>query len=222
MIRLVAHLSLALGLLGAVAASAAGPVLAWASHDPEGVYCADPAEIEMVRLINDFRAGRGLEPLGLSEPLGSAAAHKSQEMATNEYFTHVSPGGVTPRELLAAHGYRHNTATGENIAAGQERAEATFEQWQASAAHRELMLDAAFKAIGVARAYKVESRYDWYWTAEFGGVLAEPAQPCAAPPGTPESTPGATPAPADGVPVELRCEGVRFNDGTYDLTCRPA
>ncbi len=222
MIRLVAHLSLVLGLFGLVFAWANGLTSVWASHDPGSVYCAQPEEMEMVRLINDFRAGRGLEPLGLSEPLGSAAEHKSQAMAANEFFTHISPDGVTPRELIAEHGYLHNTATGENIAAGQERAAATFAQWQESAAHRELMLDEAFTAIGVARAYNVESRYDWYWTAEFGGVLAAPAQPCDAAPGTPTAIPGATPAPADGIPVELLCEGVRLDDGTYELTCRPA
>ena len=96
-------------------------------------------------------------------------------MAREEYFTHVSPDGVTPRDLVAAHGYDHNTQTGENLAAGQESAEATFAQWRDSPSHRELMLDENFKAVGLARAYNVETEYDWYWTAEFGGVLAEPA-----------------------------------------------
>lgn len=53
-----------------------------ASHDDGGSYCAGPAELEMLDLINDFRAGRGLEPLGMSRPLGAAATHKSQDMAS--------------------------------------------------------------------------------------------------------------------------------------------
>ena len=195
-----------------------GYVPALAIQAPDETYCAAPAEAAMLGLINDFRAGRGLDPLGLSGPLGAAATHKSEEMASEEYFSHVAPDGVTPRELLAEHGYEHNTATGENIAAGQERAEDTFLQWRESPSHRELMLDEAFEAVGIGRAHNVETAYDWYWTAEFGGVLAEPAQPCDA---SSAATPIAAPLPAEAVPVRLICDGVRLPDGSYDLTCEP-
>ena len=217
-------LAVALGLLAAVYAATSVYQPVWASHDPDGTYCAGPAEMTMLSLINDFRAGRGLDPLELSEPLGAAATHKSKEMAREGYLSHVSPDDVTPRELLAAHGYEHNTATGENIAAGQESAEATFAQWRDSPSHRELMLDEDFEAIGIARAYNVETDYDWYWTAEFGGVLAEPAGACNAPDESSDDVPAATPAAVDGdaVPVRLICDGMRLADGTYDLTCREA
>jgi uncharacterized protein YkwD len=220
--RFLAHVGLALALLGAVFATASVQPRAAASHDPDGVYCAAPAELAMLTLINGFRAGHGLDPLGLSEPLGAAATHKSEAMARGAWFSHISPDGVTPRDLLAQHGYRHNTATGENIAAGQESAEAAFRQWRDSASHRELILDETFAAIGIARAYNVETPYDWYWTAEFGGELAEPAAACDAPDGSPPATPAATPQPPGGTPVQLYCEGTRRTDGTYDLTCREA
>lgn len=223
MTRFFALFSIALGLLATISAMVGAPAPAQASHDPEGTYCASPAEATMLSLINDFRAGRGLDPLELSAPLGAAATHKSEEMAREEYFSHVSPDNVTPRELVAAHGYAHNTATGENIAAGQESAEATFAQWRDSPSHRELMLDENFKAIGLARAHNVETEYDWYWTAEFGGVLAEPAEMCQ-PESSSDTVPAATPGPGgDGaVPVRLVCDGFRADDGTYDLTCREA
>ncbi len=220
--RFFAAFSNWLGLLAAVSVMVGVPSLAWASHDPDGTYCAEPAEAAMLSLINDFRAGRGLDPLELSEPLGAAATHKSEEMAREAYLSHVSPDDVTPRELLAAHGYAHNTATGENIAAGQESAQTTFAQWRDSPSHRELMLDEEFEAIGIARAYNVETDYDWYWTAEFGGVLAEPAETCATPDESSDDVPAATPAPSgDGAtPVRLICDGLRLEDGTYDLSCR--
>jgi hypothetical protein len=211
---------LVVALLGAVAVLAPGHGVVRASQDAGATYCAGPAEMAMLALINDFRAGHGLDPLGLSEPLGAAATAKSEAMASEEYFSHISPGGETPRELLAEHGYLHNTVTGENIAAGQESAEATFAQWRDSPSHRELLLDEAFEAIGIARAYNVETPYDWYWTAEFGGVFSDPATACAAPAETPPAAP-ATP-PATGTPVHLICEGTRLADGTYDLTCREA
>ena len=201
----------------AVVALTQAPPRAVAGHDDGGTYCAGPAELAMLEFINDFRAGRGLNPLRMSEPLGSAAEHKSQEMANQGYFRHESPDGVTPRELVAAHGYQHNTAIGENIAAGQERAEAAFAQWRDSEPHRELMLDEDFAAVGIARAHNVESEYDWYWTAEFGGVLAAPAESCD---GGAAGTPIATPRPEEGAPVHLTCNGVQRPDGSYDLTCR--
>lgn len=221
MTRFAALFSLALGLLATISAMGDGPTPARASHDPEGTYCATPAEAAMLSLINDFRAGRGLDPLELSAPLGAAATHKSEEMAREEYFSHVSPDDVTPRELVAAHGYEHNTSTGENLAAGQESADTTFAQWRDSPSHRELMLDENFKAIGLARAHNVETEYDWFWTAEFGGVLAEPASPCQSNDSA-DASPAATPVADDdgAVPVRLVCDGFRAEDGTYDLTCR--
>ncbi|MBW3634140.1 MAG: CAP domain-containing protein, partial [Chloroflexi bacterium] len=189
-----------------------------ASQEESETYCASPAEMRMLELINDLRAGRGLDPLQLSRSLGAAAEHKSQEMASQGYLQHESPDGVTPHELLRAHGYEHNTPIGENIAAGQESAEETFAQWRDSPTHREVMLDEDFEAIGIARAYNVESEYDWYWTAEFGGVLAEPARPCDA---DMAATPAATPAAPGTNLVRLFCEGAQLPDETYDLTCRP-
>jgi uncharacterized protein YkwD len=206
----------------AVAAALCVAAIAWsdgrASQDVQGTYCANPAEMEMLSLINDFRAGHGLDPLTLSAPLGAAAEAKSEEMARLNYFQHQSPSGVTPRQLDAAHGYQFNTDIGENLAAGQETAQATFDQWRDSAPHRELMLDGDFTAIGVGRAFNVESTYDWYWTAEFGGEVGELAQPCGTPPA---GTPAATPRPSGATPVHLICDGVRLADGTFDLSCRP-
>lgn len=218
--RMIVHLVLA-ALLGAFAWVAEEPARSHAGHDPAGAYCAGPAEIEMLMLINDFRAGRGLDPLGLSAPLGAAATAKSEEMAREDYFAHIAPSGETPRDLVVAHGYEHNTATGENLAAGHERAQATFAQWRDSPSHRELMLDEAFTAVGIARAYNVETEYDWYWTAEFGGVLADPATACARENRAP-AAPAATPAADGAAPVHLICDGTRLADGLFDLTCRAA
>ncbi len=138
------------------------------------MYRAGPAEIRMLDLINGFRAGRRLDSLGLSRSLGGAAEYKGREIASQGFLQHKSSDGVTPRALVQAHGYEHKTAGGETIAAGQERAGETCAQWRDFPTHRELMLDDEFKAISLARVYDVESKYDWYWTAESGGVLADP------------------------------------------------
>lgn len=152
-----------------------------------GSYCADEAETEMLRRINQLRDENGLEALELSQPLGTASQIKASEMAEQDYLAHESPDGQTPRELLEQIGYTYNTTIGENIAAGQEGAEATFEQWLNSPEHREIMLGEEFNAVGIGRAHNADANYDWYWAAEFGGEVGEPAQACDG--ATPESTP---------------------------------
>lgn len=160
---------------------------------PEGSgYCATEAEVEILQHINAFREDNGLEPLNLSRPLGAAAESKAEDMARNDYLAHIAPDGQGLEQLLNQAGYTYNTAIGENIAAGQRSAEGTFEQWVNSPEHREIMLGEDFTAIGIGRAHNREAKYDWYWAAEFGGMVGKPAQACdgATPVATPERTAG--------------------------------
>ena len=138
-------------------------------------YCATAAEAEMLQHINNLRQENGLAPLTLSQPLGVAAKLKASDMAVRDYVAHNSPEGQTPRQLLSSVGYTYNTATGENIAAGNEGAGATFEQWLNSPGHLAIMLGEQFTAIGIGRAYNADSAYEWYWAATFGGEVGEPA-----------------------------------------------
>lgn len=149
-------------------------------------YCASGAYTRMLELINEHRREHDLEPLELSQPLGQAAELKAQDMAQQDYVAHVSPDGQEPEDMLEEVGYTYNTAIGENIAAGQEDVEATFEQWLNSPEHNEIMLGEQFTAIGIGRAQNADAKYDWYWAATFGGEIGEPAETC--PAATPEST----------------------------------
>ena len=184
-LRVVISATLLIVLL--LSTTAAG-LSAQSQGTPEpGSYCADEAETEMLRRINQLRDENGLEALELSQPLGTASQVKASEMAEQDYLAHESPDGQTPRELLEQIGYTYNTTIGENIAAGQEGAESTFEQWLNSPEHREIMLGEEFNAVGIGRAHNADANYDWYWAAEFGGEVGEPAQSCDS--ATPESTP---------------------------------
>lgn len=157
------------------------------AQDGSTEYCAGDAGIEMLKRMNDLRKENRLHPLVLSEPLGITAEQKAHDMAKHDYVAHVSPDGQGPQELLDEVGYDYNTATGENIAAGHEAAEATFEQWLNSPEHREIMLDENYTAVGIGRAHNAEAKYDWYWVAEFGGEVGKQAEACD------RATPVATP-----------------------------
>lgn len=161
----------ALVAFGALALQAASgsPALAGPNCSVSGA-TIDAAEQEMLALINAHRQTNGLPALQLSNTLNSAAAWKSQHMADNSYFAHDdTPIGRTWIQRIRDCGYDYNTWIGENIAAGNETAAATFLQWRNSPGHNANMLSTNYTVIGIGRAYNASSPYDWYWTTDFGG-----------------------------------------------------
>ncbi|MDZ7762735.1 MAG: CAP domain-containing protein [Desulfovermiculus sp.] len=47
-----------------------------------------------------------MEPLNVDPRLAQAAQEKAVEILTLDYFSHISPDGLTPAERLTEHGYR--------------------------------------------------------------------------------------------------------------------
>lgn len=161
----------------------------------------DAEELRFLELINAYRENNGLDPLVLSDTLSVAAERHSEDMGRYNFFAHDTvessyyPDGAEPWDRMAAEGYDHDTFKGENLAAGYESAEDSFEGWQDSPGHNAAMLDENYEVMGVARVYVPDSRYGWYWTTDFGGVVdrsarvpgeEEPPEE----PGTPENPDG--------------------------------
>lgn len=128
----------------------------------------DKEEAKFLELINDYRHQNGIKPLKQSEQLNRVAKWMSQDMASNNYFSHKDSKGGDSRQRMNSFGYVA-AATGENIAAGNETAEDTFQQWKKSPGHNKNMLDSDFNEIGIGRVYSGDSNYKWYWTTDFGG-----------------------------------------------------
>ena len=145
--------------------------------------CVDEEEVAFLALINDHRAASGLRPLSVSASLSSAAAYHSIDMAAKDYLAHTLIDGTTVVQNMANFGYEGGTH-GENIAAGTATAVEAMQTWQGSAEHNANMLNSAFGAIGIGRAYDPSSQYGWYWTTIFGDVSDGPGWLCgaAAPP----------------------------------------
>ena len=145
--------------------------------------CVDEEEVAFLALINDHRAASGLRPLAVSASLSSAAAYHSIDMAAKGYLAHTLLDGTSVAQNMANFGYQGSTH-GENIAAGTTSAIEALQTWQGSAEHNAIMLDSAFGAIGIGRAYDASSPYGWYWTTIFGDVSDGPGWLCgeAAPP----------------------------------------
>ena len=150
------------GLTGPRGADLTGAISA-NDYNPDGEECA------MLRRINGYRRDQRKDPLVLSEKLGAAAKHHSEDMAREDYFSHTVKGeGISWKRNIRRHGY-DGSPIGENIAAGSSQAADTFDQWRRSDGHRRNMLNGDFEAIGIGRAYDRDSKYGWYWTTTFGG-----------------------------------------------------
>ncbi|MEX1253202.1 MAG: CAP domain-containing protein [Dehalococcoidia bacterium] len=200
-----------IALFLALAALAFGAIAGWPARPTSaGPNCTVDASIDseealFLVLINQHRANNGRQPLQLSDKLNKAAAWKSKHMADNNYFAHNdTPINRTWDQRIRDCGYNFNTYLGENIAAGNSGAQATFNQWLDSPGHNANMLSSNFTAIGIGRYFNSSATYDWYWTTDFGGVqdgYSGPTSPTATrtathtPTSTPTATPTRTPTP---------------------------
>jgi len=137
----------------------------------------DAEEAAFCRTINDYRAQNGLGALRVSTSLRNAAKWDTTDMAQKNYFSHTDSLGRDPFQRMTAFGYNFSTAKGENIAAGNATAAATFAQWKASAGHNQNMLGSAYAVIGISRSYSAAATYGWYWTTDFGGY-SDTSVPC--------------------------------------------
>jgi uncharacterized protein YkwD len=132
----------------------------------------DAQEKALCNAINAFRAQNGKPRLKVSVALTRAAEWMSHDMANHDNFDHVDSHGRDFVARFEAFGY-HPATKAENIAAGASSAAAAIAQWKASPPHRAILLKSQLKVMGVGRARNVNSTFDWYWTADFGGTVTK-------------------------------------------------
>ena len=122
----------------------------------------------MLTLINDYRASNGLTPVSLAPALSDSALGMAVDMAAKSYFSHFDSQGRSAFQRMIDAGYVGNVWRGENLAVGPADAETVLTLWIASPTHNEVILNPAYIAIGIGRAYGTEAT-GWYWAADFGG-----------------------------------------------------
>ncbi len=136
---------------------------------------------QTVYLMNQERAHAGLLPLKVVSSLTTATAGHSQDMALNDFFSHTSSNGYTLANRLTAAGYVNWIGGGENIAAGFDTAESVMAGWMGSIGHRNNILNATFREVGVGLYFQADDLptvrlpdgslggpYNYYWTQDFG------------------------------------------------------
>ena len=99
--------------------------------------------------VNAARAKNGLSALTLDANMNRAAAVRAAELAQS--FSHTRPNGSRGLTALNEAGVSYRTA-GENIASGQQSAQAVVSAWMNSSGHRANILSASFGRMGVGQA----------------------------------------------------------------------
>ncbi len=118
---------------------------------------------EALRLINDFRVKKGLNPLSIDPQATAAAQALAKDMARHDHMSHVGPDGQDIGKRLLASGYSFRLAA-ENVSVGQASVDETIEGWKKSPPHSRNLLLAGAKHIGIAYEYKPDTKYKTFWT----------------------------------------------------------
>jgi len=159
-------------------------------------------EVEFVQLLNGYRQSLGLSPLMVSDLCSDAAEKHSSDMAKYDFFQHDTvtsdyfPVGANARVRMALSGYSYPMAWGEDIAAGFPTALGVFEAWKGSPGHNQQMTDPNYRVIGIGVVHVPGSRYEYYWTADFGAFVDSTARWLSDPPPSSSTTTTTAPPPS--------------------------
>lgn len=136
----------------------------------------DDFEASLLARVNQVRAaGANCGTRGSFAPTGAltwnaqltqAAAAHSQDMVTNNFFSHTGSNGSSMSARVDATGYAWSNL-GENIAAGYGSVTAVMDGWMDSDGHCANVMNPAFTQIGVACIRGTSSNsYGNYWTMD--------------------------------------------------------
>ena len=123
-------------------------------------------EANFLTLINEHRTSVGCSTLTYHAGLGGVARCHSEDMATNNYFSHDSQNGTSFSQRITDAGISYSGAA-ENIAAGNSAASSTLTQWLNSSGHRANIENCSLTHHGIGRAFTDSSSFGYYWTNVF-------------------------------------------------------
>ncbi len=111
-------------------------------------FAANISASEVIKLTNIKRQENGLPALVDNPVLDQAALAKGTDMVNKGYWAHVSPDGIQPWKFFTDFGYDYRYA-GENLARDFSDPVSAVDAWMASPSHRENLLSARYKEIGI-------------------------------------------------------------------------
>ena len=124
---------------------------------------------KLLELVNNYRqsgcncGGENMPPVNpvvWNDQLEKAAQKHSDDMKSNNFFSHTGSDGKNAGNRITNAGYVWTTY-GENIGSGYKTEEAVVNGWINSGGHCKNIMNAGFKDMGVAVSGD-------YWTQVFG------------------------------------------------------
>lgn len=108
---------------------------------------------ELHELVNEHRRAAGCEALQWHEPTARVAEAHSRDMATRDFFDHLTPEGTDLSRRMLAGGVRWLGSIAENIALTVQGPEIVIELWVDSPPHRANLENCIFthQGLGVFR-----------------------------------------------------------------------
>ena len=156
--------------LGVTTASGAQDVAADTStRAPKGAladrdYSSAKLDPELaLKLVNDYRAAKGLTALKLDARLTAAAKMLSRDLASTDRISHYGSDGSSPWDRVKRAGYNAKVAA-ENVGAGQASLEEVFKGWTESPGHNRNLLLPAARDMGIALAADPKTEFKTFWT----------------------------------------------------------
>lgn len=142
-------LGLAALLIGLIGLTLPSPSVA----QPADESAVSQALSELHGLVNIQRRAAGCEALQWHEGTARVAEAHSADMASRDFFDHLTPEGTDLTRRLLAGGVRWRGSIAENIALTVQGPEIVIELWMDSPPHRANLEDCAFthQGLGVFR-----------------------------------------------------------------------
>ncbi len=112
-------------------------------------YATDISVDKLYQLTNQEREQHGLQDLQYNSELANAAQAKAQDMFAKNYWSHYSPTGETPWDLILATHYQYSYA-GENLAKNFMFSQGVMDAWMNSPTHRDNILRSQYTQVGFA------------------------------------------------------------------------
>ena len=126
-------------------------------------------EIELMNLINTYRAENGLKTLRIQPSLMLASRYHAADMANENYFDHATHNRIHGRLERGVSTFKRikqfysGFANTENLGAGYYSPEAVFKGWVDSPGHNVNLLNESATHLGVGFYQTDHSEYQRYW-----------------------------------------------------------
>jgi uncharacterized protein YkwD len=159
---------LAAALLAAGCAGDPGPTRPISAKSAEQLAAVRNDPAAATRLINAYRAGRGLGPVRLDPALTAMAQSQADAMVAGNALSHDVGGSFTARVHAAG---VDSVRVAENLGGGSYSTQEVFDGWQKSPGHNANLLMPEATRFGIALAKDQNTTYRAYWAMV---IAAEP------------------------------------------------